>query len=118
MARTSITIPAQSGLPDMASGRVPVEAQPPRMETLARLPVFFALEGKRALVAGGGAPSAWKAELLSAAGAAVDVYAEDPSEDLLALVNDAPRGVIVLHRRRWQADDFAAAAIAVGGCAD
>lgn len=88
------------------------------MEALARLPLFYALEGKRALVAGGGGPSAWKAELLSAAGAKVDVYAEEPSEDLLALVNDAPRGAIVLHRRRWQAGDFATAAIAVGDCSD
>ena len=37
---------------------------------------FFALEGKRAVVAGGTAAAAWKAELLSAAGARVDVYAE------------------------------------------
>jgi uroporphyrin-III C-methyltransferase / precorrin-2 dehydrogenase / sirohydrochlorin ferrochelatase len=102
----------------MANERIPVEARPPRMETLARLPLFFALDGKRALVAGGGPPSAWKAELLSAAGAAVDVYAEDPSEELLALVQDAPRGAIVLHRRRWEAVDFAGAAIAIGDCAD
>ena len=34
------------------------------MEPLARLPVFFALDGKRAVVAGGGAAAAWKAELL------------------------------------------------------
>jgi uroporphyrin-III C-methyltransferase/precorrin-2 dehydrogenase/sirohydrochlorin ferrochelatase len=102
----------------MASERIPVEARAPRMEALARLPLFYALEGKRALVAGGGAPSAWKAELLSAAGAAVDVYAEGPSEELLALVNDAPRGAVVLHRRRWEADDFDGAAIAIGGCAD
>jgi uroporphyrin-III C-methyltransferase/precorrin-2 dehydrogenase/sirohydrochlorin ferrochelatase len=102
----------------MAKERTPVEAKPPRMEALARLPVFYALGGKRAVVAGGGAPSAWKAELLSAAGATVDVYADEPSEELLALVNDAPRGAIVLHRRRWQAEDFPGAAIAIGGCAD
>jgi uroporphyrin-III C-methyltransferase/precorrin-2 dehydrogenase/sirohydrochlorin ferrochelatase len=102
----------------MASERTPVEAKPPRMEALARLPLFFAMDSKRAVVAGGGTPSAWKAELLSAAGATVDVYAEKPSEELLALVKEAPRGAIVLHRRRWQASDFAGAAIAVGGCAD
>ncbi len=44
------------------------------MDALARLPVFFALDGKRALLAGGSAAAAWKAELLSAAGAQVDVY--------------------------------------------
>ena len=51
---------------------------PGAMEPLARLPVFLALEGKRAVVAGGSAAAAWKAELLSAAGARVDVYAETP----------------------------------------
>ena len=55
--------------------RTPSEARPPRMEALARLPVFYALTGKRAVVAGGSAAAAWKAELLAAAGAAVEVYA-------------------------------------------
>ena len=45
------------------------------MEPLARLPVFLALDGKRAVVAGGSSAAAWKAELLSAAGARVEVYA-------------------------------------------
>jgi uroporphyrin-III C-methyltransferase/precorrin-2 dehydrogenase/sirohydrochlorin ferrochelatase len=102
----------------MVDERTPVEAKPPRMEALARLPVFLAMEGKRAVVAGDGPASAWKAELLSAAGAKVDVYAHDPSEELLALVADAPRGAIVLHRRRWDAADFSGAAIAIGGCVD
>ena len=61
------------------------EAKPPRMEPLARLPVFLALEGRRAVVAGGTAAAAWKAELLSAAGAEVEVYAPEPCEELLAL---------------------------------
>ena len=49
--------------------RTPSETRPARMEPLARLPVFLALEGRRAVVAGGSAAAAWKAELLSAAGA-------------------------------------------------
>jgi uroporphyrin-III C-methyltransferase/precorrin-2 dehydrogenase/sirohydrochlorin ferrochelatase len=88
------------------------------MEALARLPVFFALDGKRAVVTGGGAPSAWKAELLSAAGARVEVYAEEPGEALLELLAQVPRGPVLLYRRRWQAPDLAGAAIAIGGCAD
>ncbi|MGQ3293236.1 MAG: siroheme synthase, partial [Shinella sp.] len=36
---------------------------PPRMEPLAKLPVFWALEGKRVVVAGGSDAAAWKAEL-------------------------------------------------------
>ena len=55
--------------PHRHDARTPSEARPPRMEALARLPVFFALAGKRAVVAGGSAAAAWKAELLAAAGA-------------------------------------------------
>jgi uroporphyrin-III C-methyltransferase/precorrin-2 dehydrogenase/sirohydrochlorin ferrochelatase len=50
-----------------------MQKEPPRMQSLARLPIFLALEGKRVVVAGNGAAAAWKAELLSAAGANVDV---------------------------------------------
>ncbi len=47
----------------MTAPRLPTELAPPRMDALARLPVFLALEGKRAVVAGGNAQAAWKAEL-------------------------------------------------------
>jgi uroporphyrin-III C-methyltransferase/precorrin-2 dehydrogenase/sirohydrochlorin ferrochelatase len=96
--------------------RKPQEAKPPRMEPLARLPVFFALAGKRAVVVGNSAAVAWKAELLAAAGAQVDLYADDPSEELRALVAETPS--IRLVPRAWQADDFPGAAIAIGGCED
>ena len=49
--------------------RSPSEASPTRMQALSRLPVFFALAGKRVVVAGGNAAAAWKVELLAAAGA-------------------------------------------------
>ncbi len=98
--------------------RIPVEASPPRMAALARLPLFVALEGRRALVAGGKAAAAWKAELLSAAGAAVEVFAPDPGEEMLAVAAEPPRGPIVIHRRPWDSADFAGAAIAVGACED
>ena len=84
------------------------------MGALARLPVFFALEGKRALVAGGSAAAAWKAELLSASGARVDVYAEAPSDEMVQLAAAATHGDIVVHRRAWRVDDLRSAAIAVG----
>jgi uroporphyrin-III C-methyltransferase/precorrin-2 dehydrogenase/sirohydrochlorin ferrochelatase len=100
----------------------PLEAQPqppqrrtPRMQALARLPIFLDLDGKRALVAGNGAPVAWKAELLSAAGADVAVLTEHPCEELRALAADAPRASVILRERGWRAGDFAGAAIAVGG---
>ena len=90
----------------------------PRMEPLARLPIFLALDGKRAVVAGDGPAVAWKAELLSAAGADVVVFAECPCEELHALAAQPPRGAIVLQHRAWQAEDFCGAAIAVAGFDD
>ncbi len=96
----------------------PPTATPPRMADLARLPVFLSLENKRAVVAGGAAAAAWKAELLSAAGAQVEVFAQKPSEEMCALAGTPPRGPIVIHERGWDAADFAGAAIAIADCAD
>jgi uroporphyrin-III C-methyltransferase/precorrin-2 dehydrogenase/sirohydrochlorin ferrochelatase len=93
-------------------------AHPRRMRTLARLPIFLALTGKRALIAGDGAPVAWKAELLSAAGAEVAVFAERPCEELRAVAAQAARAAIVLHQRAWRIEDFTGAAVAVGGFDD
>jgi uroporphyrin-III C-methyltransferase/precorrin-2 dehydrogenase/sirohydrochlorin ferrochelatase len=81
------------------------------MEALARLPVFYALTAKRAVVAGGSAGAAWKAELLAAAGATVEVYTADPGDEMLAIAQDAG---IAIHRRGIGVGDFGGAAIAVG----
>ena len=88
------------------------------MEALARLPIFLALEGKRAVLAGDGPPVAWKAELLSAAGADVIVFAERPCQQLHAVAAQPPRGAIVLRHRPWQAEDLYGAAVAVAGFGD
>src|SRR5581483_6891738 len=93
--------------------RKPSETKPPRMEPLARLPLFFAHEGKRALVSGPNAGAVWKVELLSATGALVQVFADTPSEELLALANDPPKGAITVHRRAWADSDFQGCAIAI-----
>ncbi len=93
-------------------------APPSAMAALSRLPVFFALDGKNAVVAGGTAAAAWKAELLSAAGARVEVFASAPSEEMRALAGTPPRGPMTIHDRVWAASDFAGAAIAVADCAD
>jgi uroporphyrin-III C-methyltransferase / precorrin-2 dehydrogenase / sirohydrochlorin ferrochelatase len=98
--------------------RTPSELRSTRMGPLARLPAFFALQGKRVVVAGSTAAAAWKAELLSAAGAGVEVFAAEPSEDMLALAAAPPSGAIVLHRRVWRAGDFSGAALAVADCID
>ena len=98
----------------MSDTRIPSEAHRERMSALARLPVFLALEGKRAVIAGGSAAAAWKAELLSAAGSRVVVFAETPGDELLQIAGDPPKGVILLVRRAWTADDLKGAAVAIG----
>ncbi len=102
----------------MSNERKPREARPERMAALARLPVFLSIDGKRALLAGGSHAAAWKAELLSAAGACVDVYAADMSHEMREVAADAPKGEIVLIERDWAPDDLAGAAIAVGSFDD
>jgi len=94
--------------------RTPTEARSSRMQPLARLPVFLALDGRRALLAGGSQAAAWKAELLSAAGARVEVYADDVSDEMEQIAAEPPRGEIILHRRVWTADDLHGAAVAIG----
>jgi uroporphyrin-III C-methyltransferase/precorrin-2 dehydrogenase/sirohydrochlorin ferrochelatase len=98
--------------------RTPIETPAPRMDALARLPVFFSLAGKRAVVAGSGPAAAWKVELLSAAGASVAVFAPEPSEEMRDAAANAQHGTVTLHPRPWEALDLAGAAIAVGGFDD
>src|SRR6516165_5748753 len=96
--------------------RAPEHIATARIAPLSRLPTFFALDGKRAIVAGGSAAATWKAELLSAAGAQVEVFAPEPGADILALAGAPPNGAVVVQRRNWSADDFNGAAIAVADC--
>lgn len=98
--------------------RSPEPVRIARIASLSTLPAFFALKGKRAIVAGGNDAAAWKAELLSAAGAQVEVFAPLPGEDLLALANTPPDGPINLHQRSWEPRDFGGAAIAIAHCPD
>ena len=99
----------------------PAEARPTwgpgsdRMGPLAKLPVFLELAGKRAVVAGGREAAAWKAELLAAAGACVEVFAADPCPALLALVRT--HGIRLTHRA-WAPGDLSNAAVAIGDFED
>lgn len=61
--------------------RRPSDQSPARVAPLAVLPVFLPLAGKRAVVLGGSDAAAWKAELLAAAGAIVDVHANQLSDE-------------------------------------
>jgi uroporphyrin-III C-methyltransferase/precorrin-2 dehydrogenase/sirohydrochlorin ferrochelatase len=68
----------------MPTSRKPAELRPKRraarVEPLASLPLFFPLEGRKVVLAGGTDAAAWKAELLAASGAEVHVFAEELSE--------------------------------------
>jgi uroporphyrin-III C-methyltransferase/precorrin-2 dehydrogenase/sirohydrochlorin ferrochelatase len=88
------------------------------MGALARLPVFLSLVGKRAVLAGGSPAAAWKAELMSAAGATVDVFAENPSEELVQLAHEPPLGAVAINARRWVPADLTCAAVAIGAFED
>ena len=98
----------------MNAPRTPSETTPPRMEELARLPVFFSLGGKRVVVAGGNAAAAWKVELLAAAGAHVDVFAEDVCDELLTVANEPPAGEVSIYRSGWSDAVLDSATLAIG----
>lgn len=84
------------------------------MEALAKLPVFFNLTGKRAMVAGGSDAAAWKAELLAAAGADVAIFASDVHEEMAELLRrGASSGSLAWTERAVSASDLRGAAMFV-----
>src|SRR5918998_261725 len=94
--------------------RKPSEAEPGRSGRLAKLPVFFDLKNRRAVLVGGSVGAAWKAELLAAAGADVDIYTVDPSSEMEALLmRGGADGSLTLHRSAWSVDILKDAALAV-----
>lgn len=82
------------------------------------LPVFMKLRGRRVVLAGGGEPAVWKAEVLCAAGAHVDVIAAEPCDGLETLARNLGEEALRLIRRPWRPDDLAGAAIALGAIED
>ncbi len=98
------------------SSRQPEPALPARMAALASLPVFFKLDGKRVVVAGGTSAASWKVELLAAAGAQVDIYAEHICDELAALIQHSL--TIQYHPRQWQNDDLDDALIVIADSPD
>lgn len=81
-----------------------------RIGDLAVLPVFYKLKNKRVLVAGGSDAAAWKAHLLAAAGAHIDVYATDIDPAFRALLEPDQ---FTWHQRPWALDSFTKAKIAI-----
>ena len=93
--------------------RQPDNSPPAPIGELAVMPLFFKLRGRRVLLAGGSDGAAWKAELLLAAGALVEVFAPEPCARLHEL---GPK--ISLHQRQWLPADFPGAALAIGDVRD
>ncbi len=81
------------------------------MGELAVLPVFFALGGKRVVLAGASERAVWKAELLHATGANLDVFAADPCAAMRRLLAACPRAQLI--ERDWGPDDLPGAALAL-----
>ncbi|WP_188907548.1 siroheme synthase CysG [Aureimonas endophytica] len=89
------------------------------MGPLSVVPVFLSLTGRRAVVAGGTAGAAWKAELLAAAGALVEVHAPaaDLSDEMAELLSTGAAAGSLSHRDRiWDAACLKGAAVAVLDC--
>ncbi|WP_050783511.1 siroheme synthase CysG [Methylobacterium nodulans] len=97
----------------MSSPRLPRETRSSGLEPLAVLPVFVTLQGRRAVLAGANGGAAWKAKLLAAAGAHVDVFAPEPTDELRAAPAETVAGRIVLHERDWNPADLDGAAFAI-----
>lgn len=98
--------------------RLPPRTANRRIEALSVLPVFFDLKGRRAIVIGGSAAAAWKAELLAAAGAHVDIYAERSGEEMLNLAsNGGAAGSVRLIPAAWSPNALAGAALIVADAA-
>jgi uroporphyrin-III C-methyltransferase / precorrin-2 dehydrogenase / sirohydrochlorin ferrochelatase len=99
-------------------GRRPKATIPRRIQSLATLPVFLKLAGRRAVIVGGTEAALWKAELLAAAGAHVDVYGKSHTDGFRTLAADPPAGSVALHSRSWEGDDLRGAAIAIADAGD
>ncbi|KQW31633.1 siroheme synthase [Rhizobium sp. Root274] len=86
-----------------------------RIAPLAKLPLFWNLAGKRAVLAGGSDGAAWKAELLQASGAEVELYCETDhlGETMKALVE---RTSMIHHAHPWHCGIFRGASLALADC--
>ncbi|MEQ8824665.1 MAG: siroheme synthase CysG [Filomicrobium sp.] len=100
------------------ASRKPSEAGLSRIKPLAKLPLFYDLSGKRVVLAGGSAAAAWKAELIAAAGAEVEIYADHLDDEMSVLIaRGSDAGKFVHHARPWNSDIFHGAALALADAA-
>jgi uroporphyrin-III C-methyltransferase / precorrin-2 dehydrogenase / sirohydrochlorin ferrochelatase len=103
--------------------RKPVEVKknrrPAHVGALASLPLFFPLDGRKVLVAGGSEAAAWKAELLAASGAEVHIFALALEPAFAALLQSGSvKRRFVHHVRLWGAGSFVGMALAIADAPD
>ena len=85
-----------------------------RIEKMAVLPIFYKLEGRKIIIAGGSDAAAWKAELLAACGAQVHIYAETLSNGFIEIITSkGSLGSYVHHIKNWDKLAFEDAALAI-----
>jgi uroporphyrin-III C-methyltransferase/precorrin-2 dehydrogenase/sirohydrochlorin ferrochelatase len=103
--------PDDTAAPPEEARRRPGSLGAGRIGELATLPVFFMLEDRRVILAGSSVGALWKAELLQAAGARVDLFGDYDEENLaqFALGERVRR-----QHRAWIDADFKGAALAIG----
>ncbi|MDQ0419637.1 uroporphyrin-III C-methyltransferase/precorrin-2 dehydrogenase/sirohydrochlorin ferrochelatase [Peteryoungia aggregata LMG 23059] len=99
----------------MPRNPLPPSDRQERISPLAKLPVFWNLQGKRTVIAGGSDGAAWKAELLQACGAKVELYCEtdDLGETMAALIE---RTSLIHHAHPWHCGIFTGASLALADC--
>jgi uroporphyrin-III C-methyltransferase/precorrin-2 dehydrogenase/sirohydrochlorin ferrochelatase len=87
------------------------------MESLARLPLFFALDRKtRDWSREAMPPRRGRSSFCRPPARGWTCTPKNRGEEALGLAATPPRGRIVMHRREWQEADFNDAAIAIGAC--
>lgn len=90
----------------MNNSRKPEIIKPKSIGSLACLPLFHNLDGRKVLVAGGDDAAIWKAELVAAAGAKVMLCAGENAQ-IETIEN------VEILTRNWNVRDFADAALAI-----
>jgi uroporphyrin-III C-methyltransferase/precorrin-2 dehydrogenase/sirohydrochlorin ferrochelatase len=98
--------------------RRPEQSANRRIEPLATLPLFHKLDGRKVVLAGGSEAALWKAELLAAAGADLQIFARSETALFADLADTPIGGRITVHDRGWQPADLRDAALAVADLDD
>jgi uroporphyrin-III C-methyltransferase/precorrin-2 dehydrogenase/sirohydrochlorin ferrochelatase len=96
----------------MTEVRIPKPISHQKMQDLAVLPLFHKLKNHNIIVAGHEVGAMWKAELLAATGANINLFLGAPINEEHKRVFDKIENVI-LYERKWHKDDMKSCAIAV-----